>query len=213
MLKTSKQDSFLYFWSVRNSRKKIAVFASGSGTNAENLVRYFSNSDIAGVELILCNNPSAGVIERARNLDVPCMVFNRQDFYESSRVLDQLSEKKIDLVVLAGFLWLIPVPLIIGFEKRIINIHPALLPGFGGKGFYGMKVHRSVIESQAHISGITIHYVNEKFDEGEIIFQAACYVHKEDTDQSLAKKIHDLEYTYFPTVIEKILIQAETERT
>ena len=158
--------------------KKIAVFASGSGTNAENLIRYFSNSGRAKVELVLCNNPVAGIIERARNLGVPSVVFNRKDFYESTMVLNQLLEKKIDLVVLAGFLWLIPWNIIATFEKKIINIHPALLPGFGGKGFYGMKVHQAIIDSKSLLSGITIHYVNEKFDEGEIIFQAASHAQR-----------------------------------
>ena len=208
MLKTSEQGWFLYFWRVIKPIKKIAVFASGSGTNAENLIRYFSNSGRAKVELVLCNNPVAGIIERARNLGVPSVVFNRKDFYESTMVLNQLLEKKIDLVVLAGFLWLIPWNIIATFEKKIINIHPALLPGFGGKGFYGMKVHQAIIDSKSLLSGITIHYVNEKFDEGEIIFQAASHVNKEDTAESLAKKIHELEYSYFPVVVEKVLTRA-----
>jgi phosphoribosylglycinamide formyltransferase-1 len=197
----------MYFWCVHNTIKKIAVFASGSGTNAENLIRYFSNSESAKVELVLCNNPSAGVIDRAKKLDVPCLVFNRKDFYESGSVLKLLTDKEIDFIVLAGFLWLIPKDMIAAFEKKIINIHPALLPGHGGKGFYGMNVHQSVIDSKAITSGITIHYVNEHFDEGEIIFQAACYVTKEESPQSLAKKIHALEHTWFPVVVEKLLMQ------
>ena len=193
---------------MKNTIHKIAVFASGSGTNAENLARYFLNTSSAKVELILCNNSNAGVIARAKGLDIPCLIFNRQDFYESDVVLKLLTERKIDLIVLAGFLWLIPAALISAFEKKIINIHPALLPAFGGKGFYGKNVHQSVVDSKAHMSGITIHYVDEKFDEGEIIFQAACYIHKEDTAESLAKKIHALEYKYFPVVVEKVLKQA-----
>ncbi len=184
------------------------MFASGSGTNAENLIRYFSNSDIAKVELVLCNNPATGVLERAKNLGVPFYLFNRKDFSESTVILNQLLEKEIDLIVLAGFLWLIPKNIITSFGKKIINIHPALLPGFGGKGFYGMNVHQAVIDSKSLLSGITIHYVNEKFDEGEIVFQAACHINKEDTAESLAQKIHELEYRYFPVVVEKVLTGA-----
>jgi phosphoribosylglycinamide formyltransferase-1 len=188
--------------------KRIAVFASGSGTNAENLVRYFSNSKMAKVELILCNNASAGVVTRAQSLGVPFFLFNRKDFYESSQVLNVLREREIDLVVLAGFLWLIPKNIIEVFEKKIVNIHPALLPRFGGKGFYGINVHQSVLDSKELLSGITIHYVDEKFDEGEIIFQAACHVSSEDSAESLAKKIHEMEYRYFPVVVDKVLSQA-----
>jgi phosphoribosylglycinamide formyltransferase-1 len=190
---------------VKNQQKKIALFASGSGTNAENLVRSFSRSRLATTELVLTNNVSAGVIERAKQLGVPCVVFNKKDFYETDAVLNLLLDKKIDLIVLAGFLLLVPEKLIRRFEKRIINIHPALLPGFGGKGFYGKNVHQSVIDSGNILSGITVHYVNEKFDDGEIIFQAACHVSKKDTADSLAEKIHDLEYRYYPVVVEKIL--------
>lgn len=185
--------------------KKIAVFASGSGTNAENMVLHFAHSEKIRVVLILTNNASAGVIERAKKLNVPCIVFNRKDFFETDSILKLLKEHQIDLLVLAGFLWLIPQNLIRAFEKKIINIHPALLPGVGGKGFYGERVHREVLDRGNILSGITVHYVNEKFDEGEIIFQAACHVAKEDTADSLATKIHALEYTYFPVVIEKIL--------
>ncbi len=191
--------------SDRMPPKKIAVFASGSGSNAENLVRYFHSSTKAKVECILTNNSKAGVIERAAQLDVPCTIFSRKDFFESNDVLIFLQEKKIDLVVLAGFLLLVPQNLLRAFEKKIINIHPALLPGFGGKGFYGANVHKAVIESGNLLSGITIHYVDEKFDAGEIIFQAACYIEKNETAESLASKIHELEHRYFPVVVEKIL--------
>lgn len=190
---------------MKNSLRKIAVFASGSGTNAENICHYFSHSEKARVELILTNNATAGVIARAKKLEVPSIVFNRKDFFESEAILNLLREHKIDLLILAGFLWLVPQNLIHGFEKKIINIHPALLPGIGGKGYYGERVHRAVLEGGKIISGITIHYVNEKFDEGEIIFQAACHVSKDDTVDSLSTKIHALEYTYFPVVIEKVM--------
>jgi phosphoribosylglycinamide formyltransferase-1 len=190
---------------VENVVKKIAVFASGAGTNAENIARYFADSKKIKLELILTNNPFAGIIDRAKSLGVTCIVFSKKEFYESQAVLHILLEKKIDLIVLAGFLLLVPPSLITAFEKRIVNIHPALLPDFGGKGFYGKKVHQSVIDSGSIWSGITIHEVNEKFDDGAILFQAACYVSKDDTAESLAAKIHQLEYLYFPVVIEKML--------
>ena len=182
----------------------IAVLASGSGTNAENIIRYFAHSKKAKVVLVLTNNPSAGVINRAKNLNVPCVVFNKNDFSKTDTVLNLLTEYKTDLIVLAGFLLLVPEKIIRAFQNKIINIHPALLPEAGGKGFYGERVHRAVLDTRHPVSGITIHYVNEKFDEGEIIFQAACHVSKEDTIDSLASKIHSLEYMYFPVVIEKI---------
>ena len=192
---------------MKENRKKIAVFASGSGTNAERLIKYFSDSDSAKVEAVFCNNSSAGVIARSEKLGVPVTVFTKKDFYDSGIIFKKLLDKKIDLIVLAGFLWLVPKDIIHSFEKRIINIHPALLPGFGGKGFYGINVHKSVIETGSLLSGITIHYVNEKFDDGEIIFQAACYIDKKDSADTLAKKIHELEYKYFPVVVEKLLKQ------
>lgn len=182
---------------------RIAVFASGSGTNAENLVQYFRGNMFAEIALILTNNPKAGVIDRAKRLNVPCLVFTKDFKSGSVKVIDLLKSEKIDYIVLAGFLLLVPVDIIEYYRNRIINIHPALLPQFGGKGFYGEKVHQAVIESGSIISGITIHYVNEKFDDGEIIFQAACHVDKTDTADSLAGKIHGLEYAYFPVVVEK----------
>jgi phosphoribosylglycinamide formyltransferase 1 len=190
---------------VKKEKKKIAVFASGAGTNAENLVRYFAHSEKATIELILTNNPLAGVVDRAKTSGVPCIVFGKKDFHESDAVLSHLLDKKIDFIVLAGFLLLVPEKIIRAFEKKIINIHPALLPGHGGKGFYGKQVHRSVLDSGSMISGITIHEVNERFDEGEIIFQAACHISKNDTPDLLAAKINQLEYTFFPVVVEKTL--------
>ena len=168
-------------------------------------MRYFSDSRIASIELILSNNASAGVIGRATNFRIPYVVFDKKDFYESQTILQLLTKKKIDLIVLAGFIWLVPENLIHAFEKKIINIHPALLPGFGGKGYYGKAVHEAVIDSGAVMSGITVHYVNKQFDDGEIIFQAACHCSRNETADSLATKIHALEYTYYPVVVEKIL--------
>ena len=168
-------------------------------------MRYFLHSEKANLELVLTNNASSGVIERAARFMIPCKVFNKNDFYQSETILTLLQENKIDLVVLAGFLWLVPENLINAFPNQIINIHPALLPGFGGKGLYGTKVHQAVVDSGARMSGITIHYVNKQFDDGEIIFQAACHVSRQDTPDSLALKIHQLEYLYLPVVIEKIV--------
>lgn len=184
---------------------KIAVFASGAGTNAEKLAKHFNHSDLARIELIISNNKNAGVIERARGLNLNCEVFSNEQFKKGDDIIKLLSEKEIDFIVLAGFLLLIPGSIIKAYKNRMLNIHPALLPSFGGKGFYGSSVHETVIRSGAIMSGITIHNVNEKFDEGEIIFQAGCHVNKNDTAASLAEKIHLLEYAFLPNVVEKII--------
>ena len=157
--------------------------------------------------MILSNKPDAKVIERGVKLKVKTCVFNRAELYESGHVLNTLKKENIDLIVLAGFLWLIPSSLISAFYNRIINIHPALLPKYGGKGMYGMKVHEQVIAGGEIVSGITIHYVNENYDEGYIIFQAECQVSEDETPESLAEKIHKLEYEYYPRVIEEVLIK------
>jgi len=188
------------------SRKQIAIFASGSGSNAENIIKYFDNSSIVNVSCILCNNPSAYVIERAKNLNIEYLLFDKNDFYNSEKVLNYLIERKIDLIVLAGFLWLIPKNIINKYNYRIINIHPALLPKYGGKGMYGDKVHKAVYENRESITGITIHYVNENYDEGDIIAQYKVVIDDEDTTQTIAKKVHELEYEYFPPIIEKIAL-------
>lgn len=184
----------------------LAIFASGSGSNAENIADYFLDSKQIHVSLIVTNNQNAGVIDRAVRLGIPVVVFSKQDLFAASKVIDILHEYQIDHIVLAGFLLLVPEKLILAFLGKIINIHPALLPHHGGKGFYGNKVHEHVIASKSPISGITIHHVNEKFDEGEIIFQAACCVDKNDSPLDLANKIHQLEYSYFPVVIEKTIL-------
>lgn len=186
--------------------KKIAIFASGSGTNAENIIRYFRAHQTIIIDLVLSNRPDAMVLEKAKNLGVESMVFNRNDFYNTDKVLDTLLDRKIDFVILAGFLWLIPASLIKNFPGRIINIHPALLPKYGGKGMYGMKVHEAVIQNKESESGISIHYVNEAYDEGEIIFQAKCTIDEGESPNSLASKIHKLEYEHFPAVIEKVAL-------
>jgi phosphoribosylglycinamide formyltransferase-1 len=185
--------------------KNIAIFASGSGTNAENLIRFFRTSPFGRVRIVLTNRPGAGVINRAQSLEVESFVFSREQFYDSGEVLNLLIERDIDFVVLAGFLWLVPDSLLQYFENKIVNIHPALLPKYGGRGMYGDHVHRAVIEAGDPESGITVHYVNRRYDEGDIIFQARCHVDRGDTPASLAAKIHELEYAHFPTVVEGLL--------
>jgi phosphoribosylglycinamide formyltransferase-1 len=186
-------------------KKHIAIFASGSGSNAENISRFFSRHSSIEVCLFLTNKPDAPVIERAKNLGIPCHIFNREEFYTTEKVVELLKKYDIDLVVLAGFLWLIPSNLLRNFPKRIVNIHPALLPKYGGKGMYGTRVHQSVIENHEKETGITIHFVNEEYDAGDIIFQAQCPVELNDTPESLAGKVHELEYRFFPEIIEKVV--------
>jgi len=187
---------------------KIAIFASGSGTNAQRITEYFrERSAPITVDLILSNNPDALVLERARNLGVSCVTLSRHEFYESTRIPELLKEHAIEYVILAGFLWLVPDFLLKAYPGRILNIHPALLPRYGGKGMYGMKVHEAVISNQDKESGITIHLVNEQYDEGQILFQTKCRIEETDTPGSLAEKIHALEYRYFPQVIENYILK------
>jgi phosphoribosylglycinamide formyltransferase 1 len=187
---------------------KIAIFASGSGTNAQRITEYFrERSAHIIVDLILSNNPDALVLEKARNLGISCIIFSRHEFYESIRIPELLKEHAIEYVILAGFLWMVPDFILKAYPGRILNIHPALLPGYGGKGMYGMKVHEAVISNQDKESGITIHLVNERYDEGQILFQAKCSIEKTDTPGSLAEKIHVLEYRYFPQVIENYILK------
>jgi phosphoribosylglycinamide formyltransferase 1 len=188
--------------------KRIAIFASGSGTNAENIVKYFKNSKLILVSTVLTNRPDAYVIERAKRQNIECLVFTRSDFYESDRVLELLLHRNIDFIVLAGFLWLIPQNLLSEYPDRIINIHPALLPKYGGKGMYGMNVHQAVISNKEWESGITVHFVNEKYDDGQIIFQASCKLDAGDSAQSLANKIHILEYEHYPKIIERVVLES-----
>lgn len=186
--------------------KRVAVFASGSGTNFQQICEYFNqkNNDIK-IELLIVNKKNAYVLERAKQLNVKSQYFNREDFYYSDRVVECLKENQIDFIVLAGFLWLIPDNILKEYPNKIINIHPALLPKYGGKGMHGHHVHEAVIASKEQESGITIHYVNEKYDEGNIIFQAKCSITPEDTADSLAEKIHLLEKEHFPKVIDSLL--------
>lgn len=185
--------------------KRLAIFASGSGTNALNIIDHFSTSKTAKVTGVFVNNPEAYVIKRVAGTGVDVVIFDRADFYTSEKVLRLLEEAKTDLIVLAGFLWLVPSDIISAYRGSIINIHPALLPDFGGKGMFGDRVHRAVIESGRRKSGITIHWVNEHYDSGDIICQKECEVLVNDTPESLAARIHQLEYRFFPVAIENIL--------
>mgnify|MGYP003289929890 FL=1 len=184
--------------------KNIAIFASGSGTNAENLIRTFAQTDIF-VTRVYCNNPKAKVIERAQNLNVPVTVFSKEDFYESSMIYDLLRKEQVEFIVLAGFMLFIPSNILSAFDNKILNIHPSLLPKYGGKGMFGIHVHEAVIANKEGKSGITIHLVNEFFDSGEIVFQKECLVLPNDTPEVLAQRVHQLEYEYYPQVVRNIL--------
>lgn len=182
----------------------IAIFASGSGTNAENIARYFERKAKDAVTLILTNNPQAGVISRARQLQVPIFVFTKEQL-EGGAVLDILQRQSIDFIVLAGFLKLVPESLLQAFPKRVVNIHPALLPKYGGKGMFGSKVHEAVKNAEEEETGITIHYVNDRYDEGDIILQVKEKIRPRDTVADIEKTVHRLEYNYYPEVIEDLL--------
>ena len=181
----------------------LAIFASGSGTNAENIIKYFENHERIQVKEILSNKKDAFVHQRAKNLNIPSSTFNKEQFNDSS-FIKRLED--IDYIILAGFLWLIPNFLIKAYPCKIINIHPALLPKFGGKGMYGDRVHNAVIEAGEKESGITIHLVNEEYDKGEILFQTKCALTKTETANSLAQRIHALEYEHFPRAIEEYIM-------
>jgi phosphoribosylglycinamide formyltransferase-1 len=181
----------------------LAIFASGAGSNAEHLIRHFERHAHIHIDLVLSNCAAAPVLKRAEQLGVPTRVFGKTDFYHSDAVLQHLQEYHIDYVILAGFLWLIPENLLTAFPQRIINIHPALLPKYGGKGMYGMQVHRAVIANAEKETGITIHRIDAEYDCGKILFQARCAVLPHDTPETIAAKVHELEYRYFPEVVEK----------
>jgi len=184
--------------------KKIIVFASGSGTNAENIIKYFKSGSVGEVVGVFTNNANAKVIERAKNNDVPVEVFTKAELYESDLV-QKINVIQPDLIVLAGFLLKFPDALIAAYPDKIINIHPALLPKYGGKGMYGMHVHKAIVENKEKETGITIHYVNENYDEGATIFQKQVTILGTDTPEVVAEKIHELEQKYFPMVIEDLL--------
>jgi phosphoribosylglycinamide formyltransferase-1 len=185
--------------------KRIVIFASGSGTNAENLIEFFHNRKNASVIQVLTNNPHAKVLDRAKKLKVSALAFNKIAFTETDDVLNILQNSKPDLIVLAGFLWMFPKKILNMFPNKVINVHPALLPKYGGKGMYGMNVHEAIVANKETETGITVHYVNEHYDEGAIIFQAKCAVLKTDSAQDIADKIHELEMEHFPKVVKKLL--------
>ena len=185
--------------------KKIVILASGSGTNAQNIIEYLNKTVEKKVSLVLSNKKDAKVLERAAKLGVPAQSFSRHDFYETDRIPGILEDIAPDLIVLAGFLWLVPAKLLQSYPGKIINIHPALLPSYGGKGMYGRHVHEAVLENHEKESGITIHFVNEVYDQGDIIFQKKCPVFPGDTPEKLAARIHQLEYHHFPLIIDQLL--------
>ena len=182
---------------------KMAVFASGTGTNAQQIIRHFENHPRVQVALVVCNRPGAGVIDIAGSYHIPVLLIEKEKFLQGNAYTDELKSLGIDFIVLAGFLWKLPAKLVQAFSNKIINIHPALLPKFGGKGMYGQFVHEAVIAAGEKESGITIHFVDEWYDHGNIIFQASCLLDENETPGSLAQKIHELEHTHFPAVIEK----------
>jgi phosphoribosylglycinamide formyltransferase-1 len=186
--------------------RNIAIFGSGSGTNAENIIRYFAKSEAVRVAAVLSNRAEAGIHARARNLGVPSFTFTLAEFREGTPILSALAGHDVDFIVLAGFLPLVSPAIINAYPEKIINIHPALLPKFGGKGMYGDHVHEAVVAARETATGITVHYVNECYDEGAVIFKASCPVLPEDTANEVAAKVHALEYQHFPQVIERLLL-------
>lgn len=189
--------------------KRIAIFASGSGTNAQRIIEYFSMSKEVVVDSLWSNDENAYALIRAEKLGVETFTFDKEELYRTNEILDKLYDHRIDMIVLAGFLWLVPRNLTDLFP--IINIHPALLPKYGGKGMYGMNVHKAVLASKDKESGITIHWVNQEYDKGDIIFQTTCPIRPKDTQEDLAARIHELEYEHYPRVIEELLLKEDEE--
>jgi len=186
--------------------KRIVIFASGSGTNAENIIKFFNHTKTAKVTQVFSNNEHAKIFERCKKLNVSCLHFERTDFSKEDTILNLLKDTA-DYIILAGFLWKIPEKIVHAFPHKIINIHPALLPKYGGKGMYGMNVHKAVKENKESKTGITIHYVNTNYDEGAIIFQAETALNNDDSPETIAEKIHILEQKYFPRTIEGVILK------
>jgi phosphoribosylglycinamide formyltransferase-1 len=184
---------------------QIAIFASGSGTNADNLIRYFQDHPTINVALVFANKPSAGVISRAYKYNVPVIVAGKKTLHSANYFQSLLEFHEIDFIVLAGFLWLVPEYLTAAYANRMVNIHPALLPNYGGKGMYGDKVHEAVVKNKETQTGITIHLVNDRYDEGDILFQAYCPVEEGDTPEQVANRVHALEYEHYPRVVEEMI--------
>lgn len=195
--------------SEKKPPKKIVLFASGSGTNAQNIIKYFQKNKKAEVAAVFSNNRKAQVLKRAHELNVKALHFDREALYHTNEVLNILKDIQPDLIVLAGFLWIFPSNILHEFPEKVINLHPALLPKYGGKGMYGMNVHKAVIEKKEIETGISIHYVNEVYDQGKLIFQTTTPVDQEDSPEDIAEKIHQLEYQYFPKVIENLLFSED----
>ncbi|PKQ68864.1 phosphoribosylglycinamide formyltransferase [Raineya orbicola] len=194
---------------MKATKQRIAIFASGNGTNAENVILYFQNHATIEVACVLSNKADAFVLERAKKYRIPTYIFQKTDFYETNKVLEILQKEQISWIILAGFLWLVPENILQAFPNKIINIHPALLPKYGGKGMYGNRVHQAVWENKETETGITIHFANAHYDEGQIIFQARIALLPEDTPESIAQKVHYLEYEHFPKVIEQTILASQ----
>jgi phosphoribosylglycinamide formyltransferase 1 len=193
---------------TQENKKKIVIFASGSGSNAQRLMEYFEHHSEIFVAALFYNNPKAQAPNRAETFHVPAFLFNRDEFYNSDKVLEQVKQFAPDLIVLAGFLWLVPQNMLQAFPNRIINIHPALLPQYGGKGMHGLHVHAAVLQSGDLESGITIHRVNEEYDKGEFVLQVKCPVYSSDSPEKLAARVLQLEHEYLPSVVEKLILHA-----
>ena len=187
--------------------KHIAIFATGSGSNAQKIIEHFENHDTIKVSLIISNKKTAGVLEKAVAKNIPTLIINREEFYQTKNILQKLHTFQIDFIVLAGFLWLMPTYLVKSYANKVVNIHPALLPKYGGKGMYGKNVHRAVHAAQEEESGITIHYVNEHYDEGAIIYQAKCSLQSTDSPDEIAKKVLQLEHQHYPRIIESVILE------
>ena len=183
---------------------KIAIFASGSGTNAENLIESYKDTSLV-VTRVYCNNAKAGVIARAQRLNVPVTIFSKDEMWNSSVIMDSMRAEQVDFVVLAGFMMLLPQTMIDAYRNKIINIHPSLLPKYGGKGMFGIPVHEAVLANHETESGITIHLVNEEYDSGKPLFQSTCHVLENDTPESLATRVHSLEYQYYPKIVREYI--------
>ncbi|MCC9167757.1 phosphoribosylglycinamide formyltransferase [Pontibacter harenae] len=188
-------------------KKNIVIFASGSGSNAQRLMEYFEHHPEIQVAALFANNPKAYALKRAETFHVPALLFNREAFYTSDTVLEQVQTFEPDLIVLAGFLWLVPQNFLRAFPNKIINIHPALLPNYGGRGMHGLNVHTAVVTAGDKESGITIHHINEEYDQGEFILQERCPVHENDTPEDLAARILKLEHEHLPRVVERLLLE------
>lgn len=191
---------------------RVAIFASGAGSNAQQVINHFRDSRTTRIALIVCNKPGAGVLNIAQKEHIPVLLIEKEAFFRGNGYLDELKEAGIDFIVLAGFLWKVPATLTAAYPNRIVNIHPALLPRYGGKGMYGMFVHEAIITAGEKESGITIHYVDNVYDNGDIIFQATCPIEPGDTPAILAQKVHQLEHAHYPRVIEEVIGQLPNQR-